>query len=271
MPLAIRDGIGFARVAVLGGGDMKRVVMALLMVLVMCSEYDVAQQHERSRIEDAVRVRARLYEPFIVSAARRYNIDPHLLWTIAYLESRFRKDVISYKEGKPCAFGMMQFTEPTALRYGLKNPHDPQEAINAAARYVQDLQRRFGPRGDLILAAYNAGEGTVEAFRHGKTLVLPNNKVINPRRLRTDGIPPYEETRNYVAYGEMIYRNISKAAFPASNSIDNSTHKQQQIKSPSFDTVGQDTVYSLDSPTQLNTRPATKPTTVVKANSLYVN
>jgi len=250
---------------------MKRAVMALLTVLVMCSEYAVAQQHKQNRIADAVRVRARLYEPFIVSTARRYSIDPHLLWTIAYLESRFRKDVISYKEGKPCAYGMMQFTAPTALRYGLTNPQDPRQAIDAAARYVRDLQRRFGPRGDLILAAYNAGEGTVEAFRDGKTLVLPNNKVINPRRLRTDGIPPYEETRNYVARGEMIYRNITRATFPASNSIDNATQKHQQIEPPSVDTSRQDSVYSLESSTQLNTRAATKSATVVQANSLYVN
>jgi soluble lytic murein transglycosylase-like protein len=248
---------------------MKRAVMALLMVLVMCSEYAVAQQ-QQSRIADVVRLRARLYEPFIMSTARRYNIDPHLLWTIAYLESRFRKDVISYKDGKPCAYGMMQLTAPTAARYGLTNPHDPRQAIDAAARYVWDLQRRFGPRGDLILAAYNAGEGTVEAFRGGKTLVLPNNQVINPRGLRTDGIPPYEETRNYVAHGEMIYRIITRATFPASNSIDNSTQKHQQIE-PSVDTARQDSVYSLESSTQLNTKPATKSTTVLRANSLYVN
>jgi len=250
---------------------MKRAVMALFMVLMMCSEYAVAQQLERSRIEDAVRVRARLYEPLIVFAARRYSIDPHLLWTIAYLESRFRKDVISYKDGKPCAYGLMQFTAPTAQRYGLTNPHDPLQAIDAAARYVRDLQRRFGPRGDVILAAYNAGEGTVEAFRAGKTLVLPNNKVINPRRLRTDGIPPYEETRNYVARGAMIYRNLTKATFPVSNSIDNSTQKLQQIEPPSVDTARQDSFYNLESSTQRNTRPATKPTVIVQTNSLYAN
>lgn len=248
---------------------MKRAVMALLMVLVMCSECAVAQQ-QQSRIADVVRLRARLYEPFIMSTARRYNIDPHLLWTIAYLESRFRKDVISYKDGKPCAYGMMQFTAPTAARYGLTNPHDPRQAIDAAARYVRDLQRRFGPRGDLILAAYNAGEGTVEAFRAGKTLVLPN-KVINPRGLRTDGIPPYEETRNYVARGEIIYRNITRAASPASNLIDKSTQKHQQFTSSSVDTIRQDSVYSLESSTQPNTRLATKSTTVAETNSLYVN
>ena len=250
---------------------MKRAVMALLTVLVIFSVYAVAQQHQESRIAGAVRVRARLYEPFIVSTARRYNIDPHLLWTIAYLESRFRKDVISYKDGKPCAYGMMQFTAPTALRYGLTNPHDPRQAIDAGARYVRDLQRRFGPSGNLILAAYNAGEGTVEAFRDGKTLVLPNNKVINPRRVRTDGIPPYEETRYYVARGEMIYRNITKMTFPATNSIDKSPQKHQQIEPSSVDTARQDSLYILESSSKPNTRPATKSSTVVQANSLYVN
>jgi hypothetical protein len=194
-----------------------------------------------------------------------------LLWTIAYLESRFRKDAISYKDGKPCAYGMMQFIPPTALRYGLTNPHDPLQAIDAAARYVRDLQRRFGPRGDLILAAYNAGEGTVEAFRSGKTLVLPNNKVINPRGFRTDGIPPYKETRNYVSRGEIIYRNIARATFPGSNAINNSSQKHKQIEPPSVDTARQDSVYSLEGSTRRNTRPATKSTLVVQTNSLYVN
>jgi len=204
-----------------------------------------------------------------VSAARRNNIDPHLLWTIAYLESRFRNDVISYKDGKPCAYGMMQFTAPTALRYGLTNPHDPQQAIDAAARYVRDLQRRFGPRGDLILAAYNAGEGTVEAFRDGKQLVLPNHKVINPHRLRTDGIPPYEETRYYVVHGQMIYRNIIGTSLSVSNSINNSTHQRTQPSS--IDIVRQDSLYTLDGSTQHSSRPARKSTTVAQTDSLYMN
>lgn len=157
-----------------------------------------------------LRARARLYEPFIASAAARYNLDPHLLWTIAYLESRFRPAAISYKDGKPCAYGLMQFVTATARRYGLKNPHNTLEAVDAAARYVRDLQERFGDRGDLVLAAYNAGEGTVEAFRDGKRLALPNGKIINPNAIRTGGIPPYGETREYVARGRIIYRNIKR-------------------------------------------------------------
>jgi len=223
---------------------------ALLILLALFSANALAQKPQRRQTITAWRIRAKLYEPLIASTAQRYNVDPHLLWTIAYLESRFRKDAISYKDGKPCAYGMMQFTAPTALRYGLTNPHDPRQAIDAAARYVRDLQRRFGPRGDLTLAAYNAGEGAIEAFRGGKTLILSNNKVINPRRLRTDGIPPYQETRNYVARGQMIYRNITRATFPGSNSINNSTQKHQQIEPPSVDKARQDSLYTLDNSTQ---------------------
>jgi soluble lytic murein transglycosylase-like protein len=244
---------------------------ALLILLALFSANALAQKPQRRQTTTAWRIRAKLYEPLIASTAQRYNVDPHLLWTIAYLESRFRKDAISYKDGKPCAYGMMQFTPPTALRYGLTSPHDSRQAIDAAARYVRDLQRRFGPRGDLILAAYNAGEVAIEAFRGGKTFVLSNNKVINPRRLRTDGIPPYKETRNYVARGEMIYRNIARATFPGSNSIDNSTQKLQQIEPPSADRARQDSLYTLDRSTKRNIRPITKSTTVAQTNSLYVN
>jgi soluble lytic murein transglycosylase-like protein len=160
----------------------------------------------------------------IASTAERYNVDPHLLWTIAYLESRFRHRAVSYKNGKPCAYGLMQFTGATALRYGLTNPHDPSESLDAAARYVRDLHTRFGPRVDLILAAYNAGEGTVEAFRDGRTLVLPNNKIINPRGQRTGGIPPYTETRQYVARGEIIYQELTRSVAPrAASTVNNNT------------------------------------------------
>lgn len=172
--------------------------------------YAHAQETRAVGAASKARTRASVYEPLIASAAQRYKVDPSLLWTIAYLESRFRQEAISYKDGKPCAYGMMQFTAPTAARYGLKNPHDVREAIDAAARYVRDLQKRFGARGDLILAAYNAGEGTVEAFRDGRRLVLPNNKIINPGGIRTGGIPPYVETRDYVARGKVVYQSISR-------------------------------------------------------------
>jgi hypothetical protein len=155
------------------------------------------------------RTKSTAVEPIIAAAAARYKLDPYLLWTIAYLESRFRPEAISYKDGKPCARGLMQLTPATAKRYGAKDPHNLFESIEAAARYVRDLRVRFGNRADLILAAYNAGEGTVEAFRDGKTLVLPSGKIINPNAVRTDGIPPYRETREYVTEARIVYKQIS--------------------------------------------------------------
>ena len=86
----------------------------------------------------------------------------------------------------------------TAKRFGLKNPHDPQQAIDAAARYLRDLLRTFGGRLDLALAAYNAGEGTVQSFRTGRPLVLSSGKIINRQGRITGGIPPYRETQEYV-------------------------------------------------------------------------
>jgi soluble lytic murein transglycosylase-like protein len=92
----------------------------------------------------------------------------------------------------------MQFMPDTAKRFGVRNPHDPRQAIDAAARYLRDLLMKFGGRLDLALAAYNAGEGTVEAFRTGKRLVLAKGKIINRQGLITGGIPPYRETQEYV-------------------------------------------------------------------------
>jgi soluble lytic murein transglycosylase-like protein len=191
---------------------MRLKTLTLWPILMLLSiVYVHAQETGAVGAANKLRARASLYEPLIASAAQRHSVDPSLLWTIAYLESRFRQEAISYKDGKPCAYGMMQFTTPTAARYGLKNPHDVREAIDAAARYVRDLQKRFGARGDLILAAYNAGEGTVQAFRDGRRLVLPNNKIINPNGIRTGGVPPYMETRDYVTRGKIVYQSISRA------------------------------------------------------------
>jgi len=177
-------------------------VIAAFLLLVLGTDVQAQNSFEK------LRARARSIEPFIVAAATRYGVDAHLLWTIAYLESRFQPKAISYKDGRPCAFGLMQFVPATARQYGLRNPYNPREAIDAAARYIRDLLKRFDGRGDLVLAAYNAGEGTVEAYREGRKLVLPNGKVINPNAIRTGGIPPYAETQAYVARGTFVYQNI---------------------------------------------------------------
>ncbi len=151
------------------------------------------------------RERASEYEPVIHRAAHAHGVDPRLLWTLAFLETRFRPELISPKGAR----GLMQFMPQTARRYGLTNPHHPADSVDAAARYVRDLTLRFGHRFDLILASYNAGEGTVDAYLKGYPLKLSDGRIINPRGLKLGGIPPYAETRNYVSLGLTILRRLS--------------------------------------------------------------
>ena len=88
----------------------------------------------------------------------------------------------------------MQFIPATGRRYGLltrSDLHDPLRSIDAAARYVRDLNMMFDGRIDLVLAGYNAGE----------------NAVINSGYK----VPPYRETRSYVTRGVSVFRRIAQA------------------------------------------------------------
>ncbi len=75
----------------------------------------------------------------IHEAATKYNIDPHLLWTVGYMESRFRIREISPKGAR----GPFQFMPDTARSYGLKNPHNFRESAFAAAHLLRDLTHKY--------------------------------------------------------------------------------------------------------------------------------
>src|SRR6266567_8753091 len=167
-----------------------KLVNSLLLSLLLVPASLAQMRNDSPELQE----RARALEPFIIESAKRYGIDVRILRTMCFVESRFRVDAVSPKGAR----GLMQFMPETAVRYGLQNPHDPKAAIDAAAHYLRDLLRKFGGRVDLALAAYNAGEGTVEAFQTGKPLVLVSGKIINRQRLITGGVPPYPETQQYV-------------------------------------------------------------------------
>jgi len=168
----------------------------------------VKRQHSRLRPRARMRKRALVYEPFIASAARKYRVDPRVLWTIAYLETRFRSDQISPKGAK----GLMQFIPSTAKRFNLTNPYDARQSIDAAARYVSELTKQFNGRLDLVLAGYNSGETAVDCFLNGRTVRTRSGRAINPRGIKTGGVPPYSETLKYVRRGVLVFSRVTSAA-----------------------------------------------------------
>lgn len=151
--------------------------------------------------------RAQVFEPAFAQVAFEEHVDPRLLWTICYLETRFRP----WLRSPAGAEGLMQFIPSTALRFNLFDPYQAEPAIRAAARYVRFLADRFGERIDSILAGYNAGEGAVDAYLTGRAF-RSGKKNINERGLKTvGGVPPYRETIAYVARGLIVYRLLQKS------------------------------------------------------------
>lgn len=169
----------------------QRLLCATLMV--MCVAVIVMGQNVRHD-DLMVQERANRLEPYIVAAASKYRVDARILRAICFVESRYRIGAVSPKGAR----GPMQFMPETAARYGLHDPHNPEQAIDAGARYFRDLLRKFGGHVDLALAAYNAGEGAVSSFTTGKPLVLRDGRIVNARGVITGGIPPYAETQKYV-------------------------------------------------------------------------
>ncbi|HSS33061.1 MAG TPA: transglycosylase SLT domain-containing protein [Solirubrobacterales bacterium] len=109
----------------------------------------------------------------ILRAAARWNVSAALLAGQLMAESGFDPNAGS----SAGAQGIAQFMPSTAASYGLRNPYDPVEAIDAEAHLMSDLIRQFGSP-ELALAAYNAGPAPVEACHC---------------------IPAYPETQAYVA------------------------------------------------------------------------
>ena len=113
------------------------------------------------------------FAPLIIRAAQRWSVSAQLLAAQLYAESNFNP----FARSPAGAEGIAQFMPGTAQAIGLLDPFDPAAAIDAQARLMRDLLGRFGSV-PLALAAYNAGPGAVAAC---------------------GCIPPYPETRGYVA------------------------------------------------------------------------
>lgn len=125
-----------------------------------------------ARISGGARISA-AFDELIRSASGRYNVDPDLIRAVIKTESDFNINARSNKG----AMGLMQLMPDTARLHNVNDAYDPNENVEGGVRHLRMLLERYQGNLELSLAAYNAGAGAVE--KHG-------------------GIPPYNETREYV-------------------------------------------------------------------------
>jgi soluble lytic murein transglycosylase-like protein len=119
--------------------------------------------------------RATVYDGLIADHASRHSLNPEFVRAVIQAESGFNPRARSAKG----ALGLMQLMPQTASEYGVLDAFNPIENIRAGVAYLKSLLVRYNQDESLALAAYNAGPTAVE--KYGRT------------------VPPYRETRQYVA------------------------------------------------------------------------
>lgn len=110
----------------------------------------------------------------LANAGTKHNIDVDLLASVVHAESAGRETAVS----RTGAQGLMQLMPSTAHELGVTDSFEPGQNINGGTAYLDSLLTRYHDNLALALAAYNAGPGAVDRFH---------------------GVPPFRETRAYVA------------------------------------------------------------------------
>ena len=116
----------------------------------------------------------------VYKLAPQFGIQPGLAFAVIRAESNFNVNALSDKNAQ----GLMQLIPETAERFNVRKPFDAEQNIRGGLLYLRWLLAYF--RGDvpLVLAAYNAGEGTVDRYR---------------------GVPPYPETQGYIKRIQQVF------------------------------------------------------------------
>jgi soluble lytic murein transglycosylase-like protein len=137
------------------------------------------------------------------AASGAYRLDPDLVNSVIRAESGFNVRAVSPKGAQ----GLMQLMPQTASQLGVQNPFDPQANVEGGTRYLRELLERYD--FDLVkaLAAYNAGPQRVEQY---------------------GGVPPYYETKAYVA---RVVRDFNKKKLAAKTASQPSAPKSSGSKS----------------------------------------
>jgi hypothetical protein len=116
----------------------------------------------------------------VTRVSLEHGLDPQLVHSVVTVESGYNVRAVSPKG----ALGLMQLMPATARQLRVRNAFDPEQNVRGGVRWLGRLLERFNGDVVLALAAYNAGEGAV---------------------LRYGGVPPYRETRQYVARIMQLY------------------------------------------------------------------
>lgn len=116
---------------------------------------------------------ARPFAELIETVALKHGLDPELVHAVVQAESNYQPRAKSNVGAR----GLMQVMPKTAKDFGIKNLYDPENNLEAGVQYLKWLMERFDGNLKKTIAAYNAGPGAVRRYR---------------------GIPPYQETRQYV-------------------------------------------------------------------------
>jgi hypothetical protein len=130
---------------------------------------------------------ATVYDGVIEREAKSHDIDASMVSALIRAESNFQPRAVSRKGAR----GLMQLMPATAKRLSVQRPFDPGSNVRGGVKYLRELVDRFGHHPELVLAAYNAGEGAVETY---------------------GGVPPYRETIEYVNRILTWWRPAEKSA-----------------------------------------------------------